>query len=117
MMTSTMHTRIIRRAAFAAQLAFAAAALAGCETTGGGPMAQAARPVPLTHQQVALQCWMATEKDAAKLGLDKRADVVTKCIADKMGSKQTAAATPEPQPKGDTKPEPAKPRPTKPDKP
>ena len=44
MMTSTMHTRIIRRAAFAAQLAFAAAALAGCETTGGGPMAQAAPP-------------------------------------------------------------------------
>jgi hypothetical protein len=104
-----MRTRTIIRAAFAAQLVFAAAALAGCETTGGGPMAQAAPPVPLTHQQVALECWMSTEKDAAKLGLDKRADVVTKCIADKMGGKQTAAATPEPKPKGDAKPQPAKP--------
>jgi hypothetical protein len=65
-----------------AVLLLSAAALGGCETTGGGPSAQAA--TPMTHQQAALDCWMATEKDAARLGLDKRADVVTKCIADKM---------------------------------
>jgi hypothetical protein len=116
MMTSTMRTRNIRRAAFAVLLALAAAALAGCQTTGEGPMAQAAAPAaPLTHQQAALQCWMETEKDAAKLGLDKRADVVTKCIADKTGVKQTADATP--GPKGDAKPAPAMPQPAKPAKP
>jgi len=101
-----MRTRNIARAASAGLLALAAAALAGCETTGGGgPMAQAAPPP--THQQAALECWMATEKDAAKLGLDKRADLVTKCIADKMAGKQTASAAPDP--KGAAKPQSAKP--------
>ena len=70
------------------------AVLSGCETTGG-PAPQAAA-APVTHEQAALDCWMATEKDAARLGLDKRADLVDKCIADKMSgkdsSKQTAAA-------------------------
>jgi predicted small secreted protein len=67
-----------------------AAALAACETTGSGPGPQAAAPP--TRQQAALDCWMATEKDAVKLGLDKRADVVTKCIGEVMAGKQTDSA-------------------------
>ncbi len=72
-----MHTRTIRPAALAALLVLAGAALGGCETTGGGPPAHAAAPAqPLTHQEAALQCWMATEKDAAHMTLDRRADIV-----------------------------------------
>lgn len=70
-----------------ALLALAALALAGCETTGSGtapaPAAKAPEP-PLTHTRAAEQCWMSTEKGAASMSLDKRADVVDKCIADKM---------------------------------
>jgi outer membrane biosynthesis protein TonB len=79
-------------------------ALAGCETTGSGPGAVAAdKPaVPMTHVQAAEDCWMATEKSDAHMDLDKRADVVDKCIAEKMGVKpaETKAATkPETKPK------------------
>lgn len=67
-----------------------ALALSGCETTGSTPGPQAAAPEPpMTHSRAAQECWMKTEKGAAALGLDKRADIVTKCIDDKM---KTAAA-------------------------
>jgi hypothetical protein len=70
------------------------AALGGCETTGGpAPQAAAAPPKPLTHQEAALACWMATEKDAAKVGLDKRADLVDACIDRKMKGEPDAPAT------------------------
>ncbi len=69
-------------------------ALAGCETTGSGA-SQAAAPAPeppMTHSRAAMECWMNTEKGAAKTDLDKRADIVTKCIDEKM--KAAAPATP-----------------------
>ena len=39
---------------------------------------------PMTHSEAATECWMATEKGRADINLDKRADIVTKCIDDKM---------------------------------
>jgi hypothetical protein len=67
-------------------LVLAGLALAGCETTGTGPgpVAQAAPQPPLTHAQAAEQCWMSTERGHADMDLDKRADIVTQCIKDKM---------------------------------
>jgi predicted small secreted protein len=67
-------------------LLLAAAALAACETTGSGPGAQAAAPAepPMTHSRAASECWMSTEKGSAGMNLDKRADIVTKCIDQKM---------------------------------
>ena len=70
-------------------LVLAAAALAGCETVGSGPSAQAAPEPPMTHSRAATECWMATEKGRATMDLDKRADVVTKCIDDKMKAAKT----------------------------
>ncbi len=70
-------------------LVLAAAALAGCETVGSGPSAQAAAEPPMTHSRAATECWMATEKGRADINLDKRADIVTKCIDDKMKAAKT----------------------------
>ena len=79
----------------------AASLLAGCETDGNspGPLASltASKPAepekpaepPMTRQRAASECWMGTEKGSAKANLDKRADIVDKCIDDKM---KTAAA-------------------------
>lgn len=70
-----------------ALVVLAGLALAGCETTGGGtPAAQAAAPPepPMTHSRAAMECWMATEKGQGSSNLDKRADIVTKCIDNKM---------------------------------
>ena len=50
---------------------------------------EAAKP-PLTHSEAAMQCWMSVEKGRADASLDKRADVVTKCINDKMTEKPRA---------------------------
>ncbi|HEU4660568.1 MAG TPA: hypothetical protein VFS63_07900 [Pseudolabrys sp.] len=75
-------------------LLFAAAALAGCETTGSAvaPTATAASPAPpMTHTRAAEICWMATEHGHNDMDLDKRADVVDKCIEEKM--KGTGAAS------------------------
>jgi hypothetical protein len=76
----------------------AALLLAGCQTDStGAPSAQAK---PLTHQEAALQCWMATEHGHADMSLDKRADVVDACIKDKMAGKPwPAAAQPKAKPK------------------
>lgn len=70
----------------------AAAALAGCETTGSTPgaMATATKDPPLTHAKAAEQCWMSTEKGHADQDLDKRVDVVDKCIDQKMKAAQAA---------------------------
>lgn len=79
-----------------ALLLAAAAALAGCQTTSTASPAVAAAPSPtlraarhqpkppMTHTQAALDCWMATEHGHADMPLDKRADVVDKCIQEKM---------------------------------
>jgi len=84
--------------------------LAGCETDGIGPTAadapravssappdadtttaHAARPGepaqgagPMTHTRAARECWMRTEKSNVRENLDKRADLVNKCIDEKM---------------------------------
>ena len=73
-------------------VALAAAALSGCETTGSTPSATAtaAKSPPLTHAKAAEQCWMATEKGHADQDLDKRVDVVDKCIDQKMKAAKAA---------------------------
>ena len=83
-------------------LAFAALALAACETTGLGTTTETAKAPepPMTHTRAAEQCWMSTEKGAASMSLDKRADLVDKCIAEKM---KTASGTAEPAPAAETK--------------
>lgn len=67
-------------------IALAAVALAACETTGPGPAPQAAAPPkpPMDRARAATECWMATEKGHADQSLDKRADIVTRCIDEKM---------------------------------
>lgn len=85
-----------------ALLLAASALLAGCETDGNapGPLASLTSPskpaepakppeAPMTHARAASECWMSTEKGRADANLDKRADVVNKCIDEKM---KTAAA-------------------------
>jgi hypothetical protein len=89
-------------------VALLAGALAGCNTDSiGAPQAQAA-PKPMTRTEAAKECWMATEHGRQDLPLDKRADIVDKCIKDKMsaankpaapaGSAPAAAPTPSPKP-------------------
>jgi hypothetical protein len=83
-------------------LVLAALALAACETTGTGTgvKPEAAKPPepPMTHTRAAEQCWMSTEKVATTMSLDKRADVVDKCIEQKMKG-GSAAAEPAPEAK------------------
>ena len=70
-----------------AALGAIALALAGCETTGAGPQAAVAAappPPPMTHSEAAMECWMGTEKTDGRMNLDKRADIVDRCIKDKM---------------------------------
>lgn len=87
--------RIIPRLLF---VALAALALAACETTGADvkPEAAKAPEPPMTHTRAAEQCWMSTEKGAASMSLDKRADLVDKCIEQKMkGGSASAEPAPE----------------------
>jgi hypothetical protein len=81
-------------------------ALGGCQTDSNGlPVADGKpQPAPMTHEQAALECWMSTEHGRADLPLDKRADIVDKCINDKMSGKTPAAET-----KKEAKPKSAKP--------
>jgi len=80
-----------------------AAVLSGCQTDGEGPgpfasLSAPAKPAepekpaepPMTKSKAAMDCWMKTEKGSAGTDIDKRADIVNKCIADKM--KAVAAA-------------------------
>jgi hypothetical protein len=46
----------------------------------------------MTHARAASECLMRTEKDAAQMNLDRRADIVTKCSDDKMKADQAVAA-------------------------
>ena len=81
--------------------------LAGCQTDGNGPTAagdaaariQTAKPAepardaePMTRSRAARECWMRTEKGNAHEDLDRRADLVNKCIDEKM--KAAGAALP-----------------------
>jgi hypothetical protein len=116
MNASISTTRMIVTAARFLMLA-ATLALAACETDGTSPTAagapkaevasakpepkpQAAKPAepvvdsePMTHSRAARECWMKTEKTSAHADLDKRADLVNKCIDDKM----KAAGAPAPK--------------------
>jgi hypothetical protein len=80
-------------------LVLAAAGLSACETTGLGSTTEAAKPAepPMTRRLAAEQCWMAAEKAHAALPLDKRADIVNKCIEQKL---KTASGNAEPAPAG-----------------
>jgi hypothetical protein len=107
MMPSPSRSAIARLAGGALLIA-AALSLAACETTGAGTSAPvatapAAQPDggdnpmapdtvtktkgPMTHRQAALYCWMSTEHGRADMPLDKRADVVDKCIKEKMAGR------------------------------
>jgi hypothetical protein len=70
------------------------------ETAKPEPKPQAAKPAepvvdsePMTHSRAARECWMKTEKTSAHADLDKRADLVNKCIDDRM----KAAGAPAPK--------------------
>ena len=97
-MTRTISTS---RNAFArlralALMAAAAGLLTGCETTGPGPSVEAAKPPepPMTRARAASECWMRTEKGGASVPLEKRADIVNKCIDDKMKADEKMRAAP-----------------------
>jgi hypothetical protein len=90
-----------RKACVAALLIGAAALLVGCETDGSGPGPMASSPSaetkpepPMTHSRAAMECWMQTEKGRSDMNLDRRADIVTKCIDDKMKAAKAAPAAP-----------------------
>jgi hypothetical protein len=59
--------------------------LTGC-TSAVTPRTQTpvANSGPMTHSRAARECWMRTERTSARENLDKRADLVNKCIEDKM---------------------------------
>ena len=65
-------------------------ALTACQTDNPSPSAQASpqeaakeAAKPPTRQEAALQCWASVDKAHPSMGLDQRADIVTKCINDK----------------------------------
>lgn len=64
-------------------------ALTACQTDGTGP--SAADGKPMTRTRAASECWMRTEKANPYQDLDKRADVVNKCIDDKLKAAGAAA--------------------------
>lgn len=49
-----------------------------------GPSEPMQDPEPMTRSRAARECWMRTEKASAHEDLDKRADLVNKCIEEKM---------------------------------
>jgi len=62
------------------------------------PPTRAVRPAtaaddgePMTRARAARECWMRTEKANPHQDLDKRADVVNKCIDDKLKAAGAAA--------------------------
>jgi hypothetical protein len=69
-------------------------ALTACQTDNPSPSAQASpqeaakeagkeAAKPPTRQEAALLCWASVDKAHPSMGLDQRADIVTKCINDK----------------------------------
>ncbi|HXZ45262.1 MAG TPA: hypothetical protein VEH02_00850 [Pseudolabrys sp.] len=120
MNASIFDTRNLVSAVRVIVFAAAALAIAACQTDSGNPVAgdapkaevaapkpesagtkpQAAKPAepadeaePMTGTRAARECWMKTEKANPRENLDKRADIVNKCIEDKM----KAAAAPPPK--------------------
>jgi hypothetical protein len=98
---ASSNTRKVAAITRFALLVSCALALAACETDATGPTAadapkaepatQAAKPPepvrdaePMTRSRAARECWMRTEKGSAREDLDKRADLVNKCIDEKM---------------------------------
>lgn len=57
------------------------------------PAEPAADSEPMTHARAARECWMRTEKSSPGMDLDRRADIVNKCIDEKM----KAAGAPAPK--------------------
>lgn len=93
-----------RKSGAVALLIAAAGLLSACETDGSAPgpfaaLTQPAKPPeaqgpqqpPMTRSRAAMECWMKTEKGRADENLDKRADVVTKCIDEKLKVAKPAA--------------------------
>jgi hypothetical protein len=77
----------------ASLLIAACPALTGCKTDGTNAQAAAEAPAhPPARHEVAMQCWLTVDKTHKTMGLDQRADIVSKCIDDKMKS--------QPAPKG-----------------
>ena len=85
----------VRTALSVTLVMLATLALAGCETTGTGaaPVADKPPEPPMTHARAATECWMATEKGHSDANLDKRADIVDKCIEQKMKGAPAAPKT------------------------
>jgi hypothetical protein len=93
-----------RRLGPLACLAVAAALLSGCQTDGApsNPLselatfndkkAEPAKPPepPMTRSRAAMECWMKTEKGRGDGDLDKRADIVNKCIDEKLKTVQAS---------------------------
>jgi hypothetical protein len=101
-MTSRFYTFLpARRLACALLLTGSAALLSACQSDGvppspltelanyssGKPAEQAkaeAKPEPMTRSRAAMECWAKADKAGSDVNLDKRADIVTKCIDDKL---------------------------------
>jgi len=67
-------------------------ALAGCaaaQASGGGPSGTNwwDDGTPMDKQKASTICWMKYEKGNADLPLDKRADLVNKCVTDTLNGK------------------------------
>ncbi len=82
-------------------------ALTACQTDSPSAQAspqEAAKEAakPPTRQEVALQCWASADKAHKDANLDQRADIVTKCINDKMNAAQQPAAVAPKPPKSKT---------------
>lgn len=81
-----------------AQAAKPAAAAKPAEAPKPAATAKPAEPAepepPMTRARAARECWMKTEKGSARIDLDKRADIVTKCIEDKLNAAKDAAPRP-----------------------
>ena len=92
---------VTAKAGVAALLLVTSGLLAGCQTDGGpsNPISElaayngkkdepkvAAKPPepPMTRSRAAMECWMKLEKGGASKDLDKRADIVNKCIDEKL---------------------------------
>lgn len=94
----------VSKAGVMALLMVTSGLLAGCQTDGPSsnpiselaaysgkkddPAKSAAKPPepPMTRSRAATECWMKLEKGNAAVDLDKRADLVTKCIDEKLKS-------------------------------
>ncbi len=93
---------------FALLLLACAPVLSACQTDApGGPSAQAApqeasKDTPPTRREAALICWSSVDKAHPTMGLDQRADLVTKCINEKTNAAQQPAAVAPKPPKSKT---------------